>query len=54
MTTEELLEAVFSVIRAAAVAYVSAGTNPDATMEEFFKVVFSARSVPRGYKRDEV
>jgi hypothetical protein len=45
---------MFSVVRAAAVAYVSAGTNPDATMEELLQAVFSARSMPRGYKQDEV
>jgi alkylhydroperoxidase/carboxymuconolactone decarboxylase family protein YurZ len=55
-TTEELLEVVFSVVCAMAVAtqqhikHTSAATNPDVTMEELFEAVFSVWSVPRGYQ----
>jgi hypothetical protein len=57
-TTEELLEAVFSVVRATAIAtqrsgkLVSVATNPDATLEELLKSVFSARYGPRYYNWD--
>jgi alkylhydroperoxidase/carboxymuconolactone decarboxylase family protein YurZ len=59
-TTEELLEAVFSVVCVAAIAihhhgkHVSAAMNPDGTMEELLDALFSARSVRKGCKQDEV
>jgi alkylhydroperoxidase/carboxymuconolactone decarboxylase family protein YurZ len=59
-TTEELLEAVFSVVCATAIAiqhrgkHISAAMNPDRTMEELLEAVSSARSMRRGYTQDEV
>jgi hypothetical protein len=55
-TTEEWLEAVFSVIRAMAIAmqwlgkHISVATNPDTTME----VCVFYWSVLRSYKWDEL
>lgn len=57
-TTEELLEAVFSVVRSTAIAtqrsgkLVSVATNPDATLDESLESVFSARYEPRYYNWD--
>jgi hypothetical protein len=54
-TTEELLEAVFSVIRAAAIASQRRGKRIFAATVELNnrRAVFSTWSMPRGYKRDE-
>jgi hypothetical protein len=57
--TEELLEAVFSVVSAVAITmqrcgnHVSVVTKPDATMEQLLKAVFSAWSMPCGYEWDK-
>jgi hypothetical protein len=59
-TTEELLEAVFSVICTAATAmqqhgkHVSAAMNQHSTIKELLETVFSSWSMPRCYKWDKL
>jgi hypothetical protein len=48
-----MLEAVFSVVRAAAVAYISVGINQHSTAEELLEMVFSTWSMIRGYQWDK-
>jgi hypothetical protein len=56
LTTKKLLDAVFSVIRVAAVVrqrygnHVYAALDQHSTMEELLEALFSARSVRKGYR----
>jgi hypothetical protein len=55
-TTEELFEAVFSVVCTAAAVmqqcgkHVSAAMNQHSTIKELLAAVFSTWSMPRGYQ----
>jgi alkylhydroperoxidase/carboxymuconolactone decarboxylase family protein YurZ len=59
-TTEELLEAAFSVVRTSAVAtqrhrkHVSAAMNQHSTVEELLETVFSTVSVPKVLTMEQV